>query len=71
MEEYVQQAVDLYKGVAKIDSLRLAAAPFVSEGSITDADEEAEGELAPNASRVLMKALCLARLARLDALKSI
>ena len=38
---------------------------------MTDADEGARGELAPNACKILMKALWLGRLARPDIVKPI
>ena len=47
------------------------ATPFPPEGSISQDDEETKGELAPNACKVLMKALWLGRLARPDIVKPI
>ena len=60
------KTVDLYKSIAKVDKLKHATTPFVPDTAITPADEETKGELAPNACRILMKALWLARLARPD-----
>ena len=44
---------------------------FTLDGSVTIEDEEAKGELAPNACKILMKALWLGRLARPDTIKPI
>ena len=44
---------------------------FPPEGSITIEDDETKGELAPNACKILMKALWLGRLARPDIIKPI
>jgi len=52
-------------------SLKHAATPFVPDGSVSVEDEEAKGELAPNACRILMKALWLGRLSRPDIIKPI
>ena len=73
MEEYCQDAVDLYCKTAQIapNSLRKVATPFCPDGSLSFADEEARGELAGGACSVLMKALWLARLARPDLNKAI
>lgn len=71
MSDYAQQTVDLYKSIAKVDKLKSATTPFIPEGSTSSADEEAKGELAPNACRILMKALWLGRLARPDIIKPI
>ena len=73
MEEYCQDAVDLYCKTAEVapNSLRKVATPFCPEGSLSFADEEARGELAGGACSVLMKGLWLARLARPDLNKAI
>ena len=71
MHDYAIQTVDLYKSITGVTSLKQAATPFCPEGSVTDADEGARGELAPNACKILMKALWLGRLARPDILKPI
>ena len=71
MSDYAQQTVDLYKSIAKVEKLKHASTPFVPDGSITNADEEVKGELAPNACRILMKALWLGRLAWPDIIKLI
>ena len=51
--------------------MKQAATPFVPDGSIPIEDEEAKGELAPHACKILMKALWLGRLARPDIIKPI
>ena len=53
MLDYAHQTVYLYKSITNTESLKHAATPFVPD------DEEAKGELAPNACRILMKALWL------------
>ena len=71
MADYAQQTVDLYKSITGITKLKHAATPFPPEGSITIEDDETKGELAPNACKILMKALWLGRLARPDIIKPI
>ncbi len=71
MYDYALQTVDLYKSLTGIDKVKHAATPFVLEGSISSQDEEARGELAPNACPILTKALWLGRLARPDIVKPI
>ena len=71
MADYAQQTVDLYKSITGVTKLKHAATPFPPEGSITIEDDETNGELAPNACKILMKALWLGRLARPDIIKPI
>ena len=71
MRDYAVQTVDLYKSITKLERSKKATTPFLPEGSITPEDEQNRGELAPNACRILMKALWLARLARPDIVKPI
>lgn len=71
MADYAQQTVDHYQNIAKVEKLKHASTPLVPDGSITSADEEMKGELAPNACRILMTALWLGRLARPDIIKPI
>ena len=71
MLDYAHQTVDLYKSITDTKSLKHAATPFVPDGSVSVEDEEAKGELAPNACRILMKALWLGRLSRPDIIKPI
>ena len=70
MIDYAQQAVDLYTSITG-SKLKPATTPFCPEGSLIPADDEASGELAPNACKILMKALWLGRLARPDIVKPI
>ena len=70
MIDYAQQAVDLYTSITG-SKLKPANTPFCPEGSLIPADDEASGELAPNACKILMKALWLGRLARPDIVKPI
>jgi hypothetical protein len=51
--------------------LKHAATPFVPDGSVSIFDEEAKGELAPNACRIFMKVLWLGRLSGPDLIKPI
>ena len=71
MSDYAQQTVELYKSITGVSKLKHAATPFPPDGSISVEDEESKGELAPNACRILMKALWLGRLARPDIIKPI
>ena len=71
MYDYAIQTVDLYKSIAGVDKVKPASTPFVPEGSISSQDEDTRGELAPNACKILMKALWLGRLARPDIIKPI
>jgi len=61
----------LYKSKTGISKLKHAATPFPPEGSITTEDEETKGELAPNACKILMKALWSGRLAHPNIIKPI
>ena len=71
MYDYALQTVDLYKSITGLEKVKHAATPFVVEGSISSQDEQARGELAPNACGILMKALWLGRLSRPDIVKPI
>ena len=62
MVDYAQQTVDLYMS-------RHAPTPFCPEGSLVPSDDDVKSELAPNACKILMKALWLGRLARPDIIK--
>ena len=61
----------IYKCITDTKSLKHAATPFVPDGSVSIFDEEAKGELAPNACRIFMKVLWLGRLSRPDLIKPI
>ena len=73
MEEYCQDAVDLYCEAANIplNSLKKVTTPFCPEGALLKADDDTRGKLSGKACSVLMKALWLARLARPDLQKAI
>ena len=71
MLDYAHQTVDLYKSITNTNTIKQAATPFVPDGSISIEDEDAKGELAPNACKILMKALWLGRLSRPDIIKPI
>ena len=71
MTDYAKQACDLYQSLPGSKPFRKAATPFCPEGSLLSEDDNSRGELAPNACRILMKTLWLARLSRPDLLKPI
>ena len=71
MVDYAQQTVDLYLSITGHQKLRHAPRPFCPEGSLVPSDDDVKGELAPNACKILMKALWLGRLARPDIVKPI
>ena len=71
MLDYAHQTVDVYKSITNTSNLKQAATPFVPDGSVSIEDEEAKGELAPNACKILVKALLLGRLSRPDIVKPI
>ena len=70
MVDYAQQTVDLYVSITGSQKLRHTPTPFCPEGSLHPSDD-VKGELAPNACKILMKALWLGRLARPDIIKPI
>ena len=51
--------------------LKKATTPYLPEGSLVDSDFTVRGEMAQDASKVLMKILWSARLARPDLMKGI
>ena len=71
MPDYVRSTCELYESLPGSKKLKPAPTPFVNEGSLSPDDDESRGELAANASKILMKALWVARLARPDLLKPI
>ena len=71
MVDYAQQAVDLYLSIMGPQKLRYAPTPFCPEGFLVPNDDDVKGVLAPNACKILMKALWLGRLARPDIVKPI
>ena len=71
MVDYARQTVDLYKELTGVTTLKHASTPFCPDGSLPEGDNDAQGELAPVACKLLMKALWLGRLARPDIVKPI
>ena len=71
MEDFVGQTVQVYKDLTGVSKLKQASTPFLPDGAVTPLDDEERGELEGQASKILMKALWLARLARPDILKPI
>ena len=75
MKSFLEQAIQKYKDLAgpKYHTLKAAATPFADDKIARPVDDEAEakGELAPIASRVLMKLLFAARMARFDLLRAV
>ena len=45
MTDYVQQAVDHYKRLAKVDKLKPSKTPYCPEGSLVAANDEEQGEV--------------------------
>lgn len=70
MTEFADNCCDLYEQLNG-RKLKAAQSPYVAEGSLTDEVWQVRGALSQDASRVLMKVLWLARLARPDATKAI
>ena len=68
MRSYAEQPVEFYCEIAGVspDKLRRVPSPAIPENQATDSELESEGELHSSASRVLMRALWLSRLARPD-----
>ena len=68
MRSYAEQLVEFYCESAGVspDKLRRVPSPAIPENQATDSELESEGELHSSASRVLMRALWLSRLARPD-----
>ena len=71
MQDYAQQACDLYQSLTGGKALKIVPTPFCPEGSLPPVDDQEEGELAGDACKVLMKCLWLGRLARPDIIKPI
>ena len=63
--------MDLYLSITGSKTLKAAQTPFCPDGALTSCDDDISGELAPNACKLLMKALWLGRLARPDIVKPI
>ena len=75
MSSFLQQAVDKYRQLAgpEFQHLEKVSTPFHDDKIARPVDTEAEckGKLAPIASRVLMKLLFAARMARFDLLRAV
>ena len=71
MQDYAQQACDLYTGLTGGKPLKRVPTPFVPEGSLSPEDDAVAGELAGSACKVLMKCLWLGKLSRPDIIKPI
>ena len=65
MNRYAQQSVDLYLSLPGATPLKNVQTPFVADGSLQDTDFKVRGQLADNASRVLMNLWWYSRLWRL------
>ena len=68
MTAYTQQLVDFYCELTNVEKskLRKVPSPAFPENQATDSELESTGELHGSASRILMRALWLSRLARPD-----
>ena len=75
MSSFLQQAIDKYKQLAgpEFHKLKKVSTPFYDDKIARPVETEAEhkGKLAPIASRVLMKLLFAARMARYDLLRAV
>ena len=71
MPDYVRSTCELYESLPGSKKLKTVPTPFVPDGSLCPDDDDSQGELSANASKILMKALWVARLARPDLLKPI
>ena len=73
MNDYARQTVELFCSITgtQPEKLRKVTTPFCPDGSLPPEDDQSAGELAPNACKLLMKALWLGRLARPDIIKPI
>ena len=71
MQDYAQQACELYQRVSGGKPLKEAPTPFCPEGALNPEDDLELGELGGDACKVLMKCLWLGRLSRPDIVKPI
>ena len=75
MRSFLQQAVDKYRQLAgpEFQHLKKVSTPFYDDKIACPVDilAECKGKLAPIASRVLMKLLFAARMARFDLLRAV
>ena len=71
MEDYVKSSCEMYEQLSGGKKLNPASTSLVPEGSLLASDDNARGELAEDACKLLMKCLWVARLARPDLLKPV
>ena len=73
MSGHVKQTVDRYLELAgkPIESLRKVATPCIDDHQIPIEEFTVKGELSPIAARVVLKALYVARIARMDLMWSV
>ena len=73
MSGHVTQTVDRYLELAgkPIESLKKVATPCIDDHQIPLEEFTVKGELSPIAARVYLKALCVARVARMDLMWSV
>ena len=57
MEDFVDQAVQIYKDLTGVSKLKQVSTHFLPDGAVTPLDEEEKGELEGQASKILMKAV--------------
>ena len=70
MEDFAENACKAYDELSGC-TLKKASTPFLPEGSLVDSDFETRGQMAGDTSKILMKVLWSARLARPDLMKGI
>ena len=70
MEDFILQSCEAYTSLTG-KTLKEANSPYVADGSLVETDWDTKGQLEGSASKVLMKLLWLARLARPDLMKGI
>ena len=70
MQDFILQSCEAYTSLTG-QNLKEAVSPYVADGSWCETDCSSRGQLEGSASKVLMKLLWLARLARPDLMKGI
>ena len=70
MKDFAENARKAYEELS-VCTLKTASTPFLAEGSLVDNDFETRGQMAGDASKILMKIFWSARLARPDLMKGI
>ena len=73
MHGHVEQTVERYLELSKKskDSLKYVATPALDDHQLTSEDFETKGELSAEAARIVLKALYVARMNRMDVLWSV